>query len=211
MKKKLLSTQQTAKQLNVSRQTLCNWNLPCKVKIGGKMYYKQRDIEKIKETGMDIFLAWFYENKKQCQSALDHMAAEINQTLSMAMTMEDVDTIYRTYFLCSDQWLELMSLEHCETVSIVEVKAENEYQDIAFWGNEENATIEDLQAALAKVAATDLFVIRYNVLPREIFSALYERFLINQLIIDVVKDEYVRSIYLNRQSVLADCLFANAI
>ena len=97
----------------------------------------------------------------------------------MAMTMEDVDTIYRTYFLCSDQWLELMSLEHCETVSIVEVKAKNEYQDIAFWGNEASSTIEDLHAALKEVAATDLFVIRYNVLPREIFSALYERFLIN--------------------------------
>lgn len=211
MKKKLLSTQQTAKQLNVSRQTLSNWNLPCKVKIGGKMYYKQRDIEKIKEIGMDNFLQWFYENKKQCQSALDHMLAELNQALAMAMTMEDVDTIYRTYFLCSDQWLELVSLEHCQTVSIVEVKAENEYIDIAFWGNEENSTIEDLHAALKEVAATDLFVIRYNVLPREIFSALYERFLINQLIIDVVKDEYVRSIYMNRQSVLADYLFANTI
>ena len=129
----------------------------------------------------------------------------------MALTMEDVDTIYRTYFLCSDQWLELMSLEHCQTVSIVEVKAENEYMDIAFWGNAENSTIEDLHTALKEVAATDLFIIRYNVLPREIFSALYERFLINQLIIDVVKDEYVRSIYMNRQSVLADSLFANAI
>ncbi len=51
--------------------------------------------------------------------------------------------------------------------------------DIAFWGNAENSTIEDLHAALKEVAATDLFVIRYNVLPREIFSALYERFLIN--------------------------------
>ena len=211
MKKKLLSTQQTAKQLNVSRQTLSNWNLPCKIKIGGKMYYKVRDIEKIKQVGMDNFLDWFDENKRQCQSALDHMLAELNQALAMAMTMEDVDTIYRTYFLCSDQWLELVSLEHCQTVSIVEVKAENEYIDIAFWGNEENSTIEDLHAALKKVAATDLFVIRFNVLPREIFSALYERFLINQLIIDVVKDEYVRSIYLNRQSVLADCLFANTI
>ena len=211
MKKKLLSTQQTASQLNVSRQTLSNWNLPCKIKIGGKMYYKQRDIEKIKEVGMNNFLQWFEDNKKQCHTTLDHILAELHQALSMAMTLEDVDTIYRTYFLCSDQWLELMSLEHCQTVSIVEIKAENEYQDIAFWGNEENATIDDLHAALAKVTATDLFVIRYNVLPREIFSALYERFLINQLIIDVVKDEYVRAIYLNRQSVLADCLFANAI
>ena len=96
-------------------------------------------------------------------------------------------------------------------MSIVEVKVENEYRDIAFWGNEENSTVEELQAALAKLAATDLFVIRYNVLPREIFSALYERFLVNELIIDVVKDEYIRSIYLNRQSVLADSLFAKAI
>ena len=96
-------------------------------------------------------------------------------------------------------------------MSIVEIKAENEYQDIAFWGNEEDATIDDLHTALTDVAATDLFVIRYNVLPREIFSALYERFLVNELIIDVVKDEYIRSIYLNRQSVLADSLFAKAI
>lgn len=211
MKKKLLSTQQTAQQLNVSRQTLSNWNLPCKVKIGGKMYYKVRDIAKIKEIGMDNFLDWFSTNKAECQTTLEDMLTRMQQTLATALTLQDVDTIYRTYFLCSDHWLELMSLEHCETVSIVEIKAENEYQDIAFWGNQQGSTIEDVHAALAEVAATDLFVIRYNVLPREIFSALYERFLINQLIIDVVKDEYIRSIYLNRQSVLADCLFANAI
>lgn len=143
------------------------------------MYYKVRDIEKIKEVGMDNFLDWFAKNKTEKQTALENILSDFTKTLSMALTMEDVDTIYRTYFLCSDQWLELMSLEHCETVSIVEVKAENEYMDIAFWGNAENSTIEDLHAALKEVAATDLFVIRYNVLPREIFSALYERFLIN--------------------------------
>lgn len=143
------------------------------------MYYKVRDIEKIKEVGMDNFLDWFAKNKTEKQTALENMLSDLTQTLSLALTMEDVDTIYRTYFLCSEQWLELMSLEHCTTVSIVELTSENEYQDIAFWGNEENATIEDLHAALKEVAATDLFVVRYNVLPREIFSALYERFLIN--------------------------------
>ena len=143
------------------------------------MYYKVRDIEKIKEVGMDNFLDWFAKNKTEKQTALKNMLSDFTQTLSMAFTMEDVDTIYRTYFLCSDQWLELMSLEHCTTVSIVELTSENKYQDIAFWGNEENATIEDLHAALKEVAAKDLFVVRYNVLPREIFSALYERFLIN--------------------------------
>ena len=71
MKKKLLSTRQTAKQLNVSRQTLSNWNLPCKVKIGGKLYYKMRDIEKIKEVGMDNFLDWFAVNKTECQTTLE--------------------------------------------------------------------------------------------------------------------------------------------
>ena len=175
------------------------------------MYYKVRDVEKIKEVGMDNFLDWFAKNKMAKQTALENMLSDLTQTLSLALTMEDVDTIYRTYFLCSEQWLELMSLEHCTTVSIVELTSENEYQDIAFWGNEENSTIEDLHAALKEVAATDLFVVRYNVLPREIFSALYERFLINELIIDVVKDEYIRSVYLNRQSVLADSLFAKAI
>ncbi len=87
--------------------------------------------------------------------------------------MEDVDTIYRTYFLCSDQWLDLMSLEYCNTVSVVEIHAEGEFQDIAFWGNDEECSIEEMHTALSEVAKTDLFIFRFNVLPREVFSALY--------------------------------------
>ena len=79
------------------------------------MYYKVRDIEKIKEVGMDNFLDWFAKNKTEKQTALKNMLSDFTQTLSMAFTMEDVDTIYRTYFLCSDQWLELMSLEQPKT------------------------------------------------------------------------------------------------
>lgn len=87
--------------------------------------------------------------------------------------MEDVDTIYRTYFLCSEQWLDLMSLEYCNTVSVVEIHAEGEFQDIAFWGNDEECSIEEMHTALSEVAKADLFIFRFNVLPREVFSALY--------------------------------------
>ena len=211
MKKKLLSTRQTARQLNVSRQTLCNWNLPCKVKIGGKLYYKMRDIEKIKEIGMDNFLDWFAVNKTECQTTLENMLARMQQTLATALTMEDVDTIYRTYFLCSEQWLNLMSLEYCNTVSVVEIHAEGEFQDIAFWGNDEECSIEEMHTALAEVAKTDLFIFRFNVLPREVFSALYQRLLINELILDIVEDQHIHAIYQQRQQQLTDFLFINAV
>ena len=211
MKKKLLSTRQTAKQLNVSRQTLSNWNLPCKVKIGGKLYYKMRDIEKIKEVGMDNFLDWFAVNKTECQTTLEDILARMQQTLATALTMEDVDTIYRTYFLCSDQWLDLMALEYCNTVSVVEIHAEGEFQDIAFWGNEEECSIEEMHTALSEVAKTDLFIFRFNVLPREVFSALYQRLLINELILDIVEDQHIHAIYQQRQQQLTDFLFINAV
>ena len=211
MKKKLLSTQQTAKQLNVSRQTLSNWNLPCKVKIGGKLYYKMRDIEKIKEVGMDNFLDWFAANKTECQTTLEDMLLKIKQTLATALTMEDVDTIYRTYFLCSEQWLDLMSLQYCNTVSVVEIHAEGEFRDIAFWGNEEECSVEEMHVALSEVAKTDLFIFRFNVLPREVFSAVYQRLLINELILDVVEDQHIHAIYEQRQQQLTDFLFIHAV
>ena len=37
----------------------------------------------------------------------------------------------------------------------------------------EECSIEEIHTALAEVAKTDLFIFRFNVLPREVFSALY--------------------------------------
>jgi len=47
------------------------------VKIGGKLYYKMRDIEKIQEIGMDNFLDWFAVNKTECQTTLENMLARM--------------------------------------------------------------------------------------------------------------------------------------
>lgn len=46
----LLTAAETAKRLGISKQTLCRWCLK-KIRLGKKVYYDEKEIEKILQEG----------------------------------------------------------------------------------------------------------------------------------------------------------------
>lgn len=182
MKKFLLSSKETAEQLHITRQTLSKWNLPAKLKIGGKTYYKAKDIERIKEVGLDQFLKEFNSAEKtELEEAFNGLGRKFQNNMIEIVNAFDIEKIYRLIMLDSVEWQEIKSITYGKFICVCE-NIDKDGSDLNYWVTNEDLGIAfEQMTKLANNNNKEIF--RYNVLPREVFSALYERLLIYNIII----------------------------
>lgn len=191
MKKFLLSSKETAAQLHITRQTLSKWNLPSKLKIGGKTYYKSRDIERIEEVGLNEFLKEFNNSSKtELQGTFQRLGRGFQEEIVDTVNEFDIDKIYRLIMLDSAEWEEVKSIPHGNFICVCEGFNADGF-DLDYWvTNEELDLAFDEMTKLANSNNKEIF--RYNVLPREVFSALYERLLVYNIIIFSDADDFLK-------------------
>lgn len=193
MEKFLLSSKETAERLHITRQTLSKWNLVAKLQIGGKTYYKSKDIGRIQEVGLNQFLKEFNSSEKtELQGSFQRLGRGFQEEIVDTVNEFDIDKIYRLIMLDSAEWEEIKSIPHGKFICVCEGFSADGF-DLDYWVTDEELDLAfDQMTKLANSNNEEIF--RYNVLPREVFSALYERLLIYNIIIfsdedDVLKEE----------------------
>lgn len=189
MRKILLSSKETAEKLHITRQTLSKWNLPSKLKIGGKTYYKTRDIERIQEVGLDQFVEECNNPERfDTDAAFRELGIDFQEVLIDAFNESDIDKIFRFIFLDSAEWQEIRNLPSGKFICFCEEVHDN--LELNYWATDKE--IDDSLEQMRELASDkNTKIIRYNVLPRETFSALYERVLIYELILFSGSDDYI--------------------
>lgn len=189
-KKLLLSSKQAAEQLRVTRQTLSRYDLPKKIRIGGKTYYQWQEIEKIKMYGLDVYLEQLKKQFDGCGEIKDgedewqimtQLVGDFGDRLRELIGGQRWQTFMRYAFL-SHPLYELTEFidETAEYTCVFETVEKDEngknYTDLDFYPASKNYAASMLE--LIKTANDPQTPIsRYNILPTEIFKALYHEHL----------------------------------
>lgn len=184
----LLSSKEAANALKITRQTLSRYNLPhsAKVKIGGKTYYKEREIEMIKSVGLDKYIDKMLSeptdpewNDIISKGDFEAVIDDLRKMLTEILICEQWEYFLRFAYLGSELHAMTELIQDSEYTAVFETEyndGKSKYWDLDFYAAQDD--YDKAVLAMAQLANDpDNGIIRYNILPTAIFRPLYDEYL----------------------------------
>lgn len=190
--KNLLTIKGTCRELGgITRQTLRNYNIPY-VKIGGRVFYRNDDIQKIKKIGLKEFLDSLCAEKNLSEKrpcALGNGEKNSNRfKLMMIQTILNANpqTICRIKGFIEEDTPRI-DIPDSDYVCVFETD-ETVYGGtfVAFEVAKDNSDYE-FNCIRERTKLMDSNISRYNILPTEVARTLYEQILYYQYVINTEK------------------------
>ena len=190
--KNLLTIKETCREFGgITRQTLRNYNIP-HVRIGGRVFYRNENIQDIKRIGLKEFLnSPPADESVHKEGVCEYERGEMNSNrfkLTMIQTILNWDTqttnIVKGFIEAGNQCIDIPDSAYVCVYETDEAVYNGTF--VVFEAAEDNSAFE-LERIREKTKQMDSNISRYNILPTEVARCLYEQILDYQYIIDTVK------------------------